>query len=272
MPVTLPPDAAGNANKMQFALNPLTMTWVDEGGDNINASYPGSNAFLFHRPRFVTRWSSTGSSYLLIDFGSNKTIPLITIEGHNFASLQVNGGTTTAASTSIRTLTSVLSAVDEEDGRRKYWITLTGFTAMRYMKLTPSSPDAGASYYELGLVAAYDSSNVWTFTRGPTVPYGKQFRMEGQETEYPLGGFVRGAYGIQYAEIDLQGKFMLDDSASKTDWTTLASYSPSKGLAFFENKGTLTKVYHCFRQPGWSIQRGNDRVYQVDNVSLREVA
>ena len=272
MPVTLPPDSASLANKMQFALNPLAWTWVDEVADNINANYPGSNAYVFHRPRLVMRTTNTSSSYLLIDFGSAKTIPVISIEGHNFASLQINGGNTTSASTSIRTITSSLTAVDYEDGRRKCWIVLSGFTSMRYMKLTPSSVDAGASYFELGIVAAYDSSNVWTFTRGPTVPYQKGFAVSGQGNEYPLGGFVRGSYGIPYAEISLNGRFELADSASLTDWSTLARYSQSKGLSFFENKGDLTKVYHCFRQPGYRIQRGNDRIYQVENVDLREVA
>lgn len=253
----------------EMGMNPVAISAI-QGSTNINASYPATELMQQDEPRRTTRSSSTGATNIVLDFGAgHAAIEAFSVENYNFGSLLIERATTVGSWTTVGTYTTTGS--DKDDGRRKR--VMTGFTAItdRYIRLTPSSADAGATYFELGFIAAWGEWRALAKNFG--VPYDKPKLQDVESLRYPGGRRETGAPTPVTLQLRLVLSYSPSNTAAETDAADLSNYPKNRILAIWEGGSDVTKVYHCkpSEDAEPAISRTNQGHRQLTGLVLDEL-
>lgn len=211
---------------------------------NAATTHPASNVLLATKWRRTVRSTSTGAWTLRLDFGAATVLDGLFLHYTNFAKVML------AASNDGTNWTDLYAAatdvlVDDRCApptRRKVWLPGAAWTTVfnhRYLRLTPSVADAGATYWEIGAVACPVLENM---TRNWGAPF----------TWTPLEPVTRLPYaGGSGSEVNVEGPTRVRFTLQGGPWVTSAMPQLARlralgqdGACFlYENRGDASKAY-----------------------------
>jgi hypothetical protein len=214
------------------------------GATNEAATHPATNVLLATKWRRTVRSTSTGAWNLDLDFGSSVALDGLFIHFTNFAKVQLaksdNGSSWTnlyAAATDVPLDDRCTPPI-----RRKGWLPASGWLSVfnnRYLRITPSVADAGATYWELGAVACPVLENM-------TRNWGTPFQWQ------PVEAVTRLAYaGGAGSEVNVEGPTRVRFSLQGGPWAIdalpqlrrLRALGQDGAFFLYENRGNTAHAY-----------------------------
>lgn len=217
---------------------PTTVTATTEA-----TGFPASNLLLPTKWRRTLRSTSTAAWSVVLDFGAAVVLDGVWVHATNFAKVQLAKSTDNVSYTNLTAAAQDVLADTrcEPPVRRKTWLPATGWTSgfnNRYLRLTPSVADAGATYWEIGAVVCPVLENM---TRNWGTPFSWT-PVEGV-TDLPYAG-VGGEVNVEaptLVRFQLQGgPWMTSAMAQLTRLRALGRRAP---FFLYENRGDVTKAY-----------------------------
>lgn len=209
-----------------------------------------------------TRWA--------LDLGADTPVQAFSIEGVNFASLAISAALSASPSTLVAAGTFV-PVLDKEDRREKL-ICIPSITwNHRYVYLTPSTPDAGATYYEIQNLGAWPV--LTTLLVNPEVPYRKTHLDKAEVLDLGSAGEEVGPSPAIRLVISVSTKMDRDQviGASLDQYLEIAAIPRNRVWLFDENQGDLSKMYHVQKADSVEVAR-NAGTWDVTSLTMREVA
>lgn len=210
---------------------------------NAATTHPVSNVLLSSKWRRTVRSTSTGAWTLDIDFGAATPLDGLLLHNTNFAKVLL------AKSDDASTWTNLYSAAvdvltDDRVGpptRRKVWLPASGWLSAfnsRYLRITPSVADAGATYWEIGAVAFPVLENM---TRNWGVPFTWTPVEPATRLEYVGGGSEVNVEGPPRLRFQLQGGPWATDALPQL--RRLRALGQDGAFFLYENRGNAAHAY-----------------------------
>ena len=253
---------------IQYSPQRQSYAYYAAGSVNVNTAYPVTMMLNLADRTQSTRSSSTTATKICIDFGANTVIGAFSIEGVNFGSLQLQASLAATPATMVAAGTFTTTAIDKEDRRRKWLCIPTISWNHRYATLTPSSPDAGADYFEIQNCGAWPT--LTTMISNVEVPYRKTHFDKAQVFDLESAGEEIGPSPSIRLLIGASAKFDRQQTADLDLYLEVAAIPRNRVWLWYENQADLTKMYHVTKAESVEITR-NIGTWEMANLQLREV-
>jgi hypothetical protein len=246
--------------KARYALL-ATMPTV-QSSTNIQAAYPATRLLDLVHPRRTTRSINTGTTRVILDFGAVTTLGTLSIETVNFQTLTSEGGNDLSSWPFIEA--TAVGGLVADDGRRKLDYDPVATFNYRYLRYTPSAPDAGATFYEWGIAGHWPS--VTTLTQNPSTPYRKVLESKVDSLELSGGGEDVGNDSPIAIRLTFGVKLERDNGASQDEFRALGIVPRNQVILWSENEGDPTKMYHLRRKSSITITRDDTGLIPYESL------
>jgi hypothetical protein len=268
MPTLISPaDAAGH---VRVSLATKSATIVTASTTNIDPVYPATRLFDLSHPRRVCRSLSTATTRIVLDLAAATAIQAFSLERVNFGNLLIQGHASDSWASPSFSENFGTAGRDSDDGRRKRLCLPTASFLYRYVRLTPSIPDAGATVYEIGAFGIWPV--LTTLSTNIAVPYEKTLEDVADTITLGGGGEEVGTASPLRVRLGLQANVRRDDALSMTQYRDLARAARNTVCLFYENMGDPTKMYHLRRTGAFTFSRSIGAVEQIRGAQFLEVA
>lgn len=247
----------------------LSTTYTIDSSTNTDTDYPATRLTDLLRPRRAMRSTSTTAPVTILDFGSGSvSIAAFSLDNCNYGTLTLASSADKNSWSTVATAT--VSGTDPDDGRRKAVIVPSSppMTA-RYLRLTPSSLDSGATYYETGSFGAWGT--LTTMARQPALPFNKQLVDKAETLELGGGGLEVGTPTGMGVFIDLEANFLRVTDSAYDEWLPMARVPRDRVWLFWADDSDVTQAYHVQRVGTVNVRRSAGPLTQVTGLQIREV-
>lgn len=260
----------------QYSPQRLAYSYYAAGSTNVDTGdYAAANMNKAEdRTQSCRTTSVAAGTKIALDLGVgvavNVPVAAFMLEGVNFSSLQIQASLSASPGTLVNAGTFV-PILDKEDRRRKLLCIPSITWNHRYITLTPTSPDAGATYYEIQNFTAWSPLN--TLLTNLEVPYRKTHFDKAELIDLGSAGEEVGPSPAIRLIISGSAKFDRDAAlaAHLDQYQEIAAIPRNRVWLFHENQGDLSKCYHVQRADSVEIVR-NAGTWEVSNLTMREVA
>lgn len=246
---------------------------------NVSSAYPATNLGVLSEPFRTWRSSNvTTPTAVVLDFGaaSHGAIKAFSFEGANFSSLLVEGNATDSWGTPSFSEAVDVSGVNTWQGRRfKVHVSVASFSgSYRYARLTPSSPAAGATYFELGSAAPW--LGLEDVNEQFQMPYDHR-PLSVTETVQLGGGTVRyGVPGSKFCQVSLgMGAFWFDNTPvanNQIQWQELALMPDGEVFLWWDYFLDSNHAFHVRRTGAVQMSsRATPQAVEVTGLEFTEV-
>jgi hypothetical protein len=197
---------------------------------------------LYERPFLPTRTPDVTAEWWQMDFGSAKALKALYVNNLNFPQITVEVSSDNTFGSDVTALLTA-GAVAQDDrvkNRRHGWLDFpSNALSKRYARVTPvGTPDAGASYYQLGALAGFDT--VGTFDDDPATGYNWTPR-EPRTVDRFKSGVQVNRDGDTYLEITFGSEVYRQFSS--TIKAQLLALRNAGTFVLWENRGFMQHAY-----------------------------
>jgi hypothetical protein len=211
------------------------------------ADYPAENLRTLLYPLRTWRSTALGTQDIILDLGAPVILTAYMLGTANFPLVTVAISSSPTFASDVTTRFNAVSVPsDARVGRRKVYLDDAGNgLAKQYVRIRPSgTPDGGATYYELGVIALPDP--VVQMTEGP-YPYRYTRKQAASRVAFRDGGEDVAERGRVHLEMVLAAEDWRQSAAVQGELSTLLDAGMVGPILLYENQGDASKVYVCRR-------------------------
>lgn len=229
-------------SQFRFGYGSVPYTIVSESNWN-DPDFPLARMQDLDHVERGARSEDASPGWIICDLGASMDLPVVTIEGQNFATLKLEGSHVANFATVAFSDTFDVSTFHGRTKRRHHLCETPAWIGYRYLRLTPSDLDAGETYYRIPFFAPWRDFEelVWN----PTLPYvpEKTQKVEKAETEDD-GEAQIGKVGRIRLVFALVSEIEVGDAAALDQWERITTMSPATVCLLDEHRGDLGAAYH----------------------------
>jgi len=261
MPIVL--DGGFVATSKQYS--PLAKSFTVFAATNMHASYPATRIAV-PNPRRFARSSSTTAPVFTLNLGAPTTIQAFSIENVNFGTLTIEGSNSSGSGfTQLQTFS--VSTAERWTTRRKLICVPSSTWTFQYVRLTPASLDAGATFFKVGMVGAWPLLK--TLSQNVATGYSKQLPSKAEELQ--IGGSEEvGMATPTRTVITATVRPETTDTATLNQYAELANIPKNRVFLWYDNEGDLTQVHHMQRTGDFEVVREGVES-PISGIQFREV-
>lgn len=221
----------------------LTFRTYTPTATNAAATHPVGNVALATKWRRTVRSTSAGAWALTLDFGAATLLDGLFLHHCNFSQVMLSASNDGGSWTDLYAAATDVLTDDRcsPPARRKVWLPASGWLANfnhRYLRLTPSAVDAGATFWEIGAVAC---PIVESMTRNWGIPF----------LWTPSEAVTRLAYAGGGSEVNVEGPTVLRFTLQGGPWAAdalpqlrrLRALGQDGAVFLYENRGNASHAY-----------------------------
>jgi len=238
--------------------------------------FPVTNIQAIEAPSRVARSLTLTSAPILLYLGTHTGIGAFSLYGANFGSLLIEGNVTDSWGSPSFSQSFNTTGVNTSVGHRfRLCLPTAPFLgSYRYVRLTPSSPDAGAMYFELAAVAPWLDLKV--LNGQFRLPYDRSPLAETESVKLGGGTVEYGVPGSFFAQIALGGgAFWFDqspDATAQAQWEELSLLPDGRTFLWWEEYRGVNYGYHVRRTALMKMSsQGTPQAVEVSGIEFTEV-
>lgn len=234
------------ANPLHF----LPQTFTALSATSEASGYPASNLTLALHPRRPHRTTGVVAQTVILDCGAAVVLKAAFLNNANFPTCAIAVSSSSTFASDVTTLGTFTLSLDDRVNRRKLWADCSSNAlSKRYVRLSYSgTPDAGATYYELGVVAL--GVTVVTWLDSPAWPVAFVRGQASTRLPFLSGGEDVGEDGVPFLEsLTFASRVWRQTSGVRAQLFAILDYGLAAPWVIYENRGDATKAY-CVRRVG----------------------
>ena len=253
---------------VKFSTLPRPYTVLTQA--NYAPSYPATELAYLDAPFTLARTLDTSDGVVVLDLGAAApSIAAFSFEQQNFGMLNI-----AKSATGVGDWTSFgdydMTGTRGYGGRRIRICEPGAVTFdQRYVQLTPSSPDAGATVYEWGVAAAWPTLTTMTAIVG--LPYSRRVDSRTEVMALGGGGTQYGVAGSRFVQILTSGEAFDDEPDQRAEYQALANQPDGRVILWNEALYGDTAVYHMRRTAAVTFAIEDATMETVSGIQLSEV-
>lgn len=256
---------------------PESQAYTASGAAYDSGEYVAQNLAFLGEPRRTARSTDLASSPIVLDLGTHSGIAAFSFEGANFGSLLLEGNATNSWGAPSFSETVSVTGLNTWNGRRfRVYAPVASFAASyRYARITPSAPDSGTTYFELGSVGPWKTLR--TLVDQWQLPYSRQPLAQTESIALGGGTIRYGVPGPFFTRLGLmRGFFWFDqspDANAQLQWQELALRPDGTVFLWWETYLGVNHAFHVRRTTFADMgSPGTPQAVEVSGLELTEVA
>ena len=208
--------------------------------------HPPSNLALQTAPyrTWRSRSLASGQERIVIQLALPLGIATVYLTNANFAAVSIytsiDGGWTWVSQAASQAVTR-----DPRTGRRQAWIAFSAVSNVTHVRLDCATPDAGATYFELGSVSV--STSAVPFSDNPQWPVRCIVHRAATRLDYLTGGGEVHEDGRAYVELTMGSGVFDRRTTIVTELFKVIDFTRATPFVLYENRGNTAQAYFLRR-------------------------